>query len=397
MDPGGQTATAIVTTESAIGVSSAGATLQGSFSGATGTIRDRGFVYGIDPDNLDQDVGLNSTTDHRGSFSVTIGSLSPNTTYYYKAFVAEYNASTGNVDYRYGELRSFKTTSGSTSIDRKYLDNYEVPAITVTSMSSGDETWGDTQYYAYGTANSNRTVITHTFSSDGHEECNYTILYDTQKHCPIWTAHVMNTSIWGDMGYSRSDDWGYDPARSDGVQNTGLDNASQVGYSRGHFVASNYRKTTDEQNHQTFYYTNQAPQWQNGFNSGVWSTLEGKVKNAAPSGSNKMLYVVTGVLFEDVVGIPKTLPSGNMTGSIPSHFYMCLMMCTLNSSGTITGALGIAYVYTNKSHTGESYYADDYVTTIDEIERRAGFDFFPNVPISLQTQAEGTPTPLWTY
>ena len=340
---------------------------------------------------------MNGTSDKSGSFSATIGSLSANTTYYYKAYVAEYNASTGNVDYRYGELRSFKTSSGSSSIDRKYLDNYEVPAITVTSMSSGDETWGGTQYYVYGTSNSNRKVITHTFLSNGHEECNYTVLYDTQKHCPIWTAHVMNTITWGDNGYSRSDAWGYDPAIYSDYQNTGLSNASTVGYSRGHFVASNYRKTTDEQNHQTFYYTNQAPQWQNGFNSGVWSTLENKVKDAAPSGSNKMLYVVTGVLFEDVEGIPKTLPSGSMTVSIPSHFYMCLMMCTLNSSGTITGAQGIAYVYTNKSHTGESYYADDYVTTIDEIESRAGFDFFPNVPISLQTTAEKTKTPLWTY
>ena len=72
------------------------------------------------------------------------------------------------------------------------------------------------------------------------------------------------------------------------------------------------------------------------------------------------------------------------------------MKCTFNASGTMTAASGIAYVFSNEAHSG-NYYDAAYVSTIDAIEARAGFDFFPNVPSSLQTSAESTATPLWTY
>ena len=119
-------------------------------------------------------------------------------------------------------------------------------------------------------------------------------------------------------------------------------------------------------------------------NSGVWSTLEGKVKAAAPSGRDT-LYVVTGVLYEGTV---KTLSSGSLSVPIPSHFYKCLMKCSFDASGTMTAASGTAFIFTNESHTGEQYNDQRYISTIDAIEQRAGFDFFPNVPSSLQTNAE---------
>ena len=195
----------------------------------------------------------------------------------------------------------------------------------------------------------------------------------------------------------RNESWTKDPAISL-TQQTGLDNAGTVGYSKGHLVASEYRQTTVNQNKQTFYYSNQAPQWQDGFNGsatgggdGVWQQLENRVKNQAPSGTT-MMYVVTGVLYE---GTTTTLPSGSLNVPIPSHFYKCIMKCTLNGSGTVTAAQGIAFVYTNVSHAGEKYYDSAYVTTIDAIEARAGFDFFAKVPASLQNAAEANKNHTW--
>ena len=156
-------------------------------------------------------------------------------------------------------------------------------------------------------------------------------------------------------------------------------------------MASNYRKTSDDQNAQTFYYTNQAPQWQNSFNSGVWSTLEGKVKDAAPSGRDT-LYVVAGVLFE---GADKYLPSGSMSVAIPSHFYKCLMKCSFDSEGEMTAAHGIAYLYTNEAHKGIAYDDSSFITTIDAVEEMAGIDFFHNVPPEIQNAAERSSTALW--
>ena len=188
----------------------------------------------------------------------------------------------------------------------------------------------------------------------------------------------------------RSNSWVDDPAISTtGWQQTGLYDADNVGYSRGHFVASQYRKKTENANAQTFYYTNQAPQWQSGFNSGVWSSLEQAVVEASPSTSGDTLYVVVGVLYEGEV---ESLPSGNgLDVPLPSHFYTCVMKCSFNSSGAMTGASGKAFIYANENHPSVStkpYNHADYVTTIDAIESRSGFDFFKNVPSQFQTSAE---------
>jgi hypothetical protein len=53
----------------------------------------------------------------------------------------------------------------------------------------------------------------------------------------------------------------------------------------------------------------------------------------------------------------------------------------------MTSATGAAYLYENRQHTG-NYYNQGYLTTIDAIEERAGFDFFANVPSGLQEAAE---------
>ena len=111
------------------------------------------------------------------------------------------------------------------------------------------------------------------------------------------------------------------------------------------------------------------------------------MKGASPTGTDT-LYVVTGVLFEGTAKYSDGV-------QIPSHFYKCLMMCSFNSGGTMTAAKGIAYVYTNEAHSGAKYNDAAFVTTIDAIEQRAGFDFFPKVPSNLQTQAENTATTLW--
>ena len=283
--------------------------------------------------------------------------------------------------------RQTGTASGAT-----WLDCLEVPAVALgTGSGSGYNDSRDDIYWYWDAADPMQRIATHTFSISEERRRNYTVLFDGEKHCPLWTAHAMHAEAWADTGVDRSNSWDYDPAFPAEWQQTGLDNAQAVGYSRGHFVASNYRKTTDGQNAQTFYLTNQAPQWQNSFNSGVWSTLEGKVKSAAPTGSDT-LYVVTGVLFE---GEEMRLPSKGISVAVPSHFYKCLMMCSFDSSGSITGAIGSAYIFTNEAHPGANYADEAFATTIDAIEARAGFDFFPRVPAEMQNAAEAVSTALF--
>ena len=332
-------------------------------------------------------------------FTATITGLTESTTYYYRAYVGEWNENTDSYEYRYGSVQSFTTLAASTSSGIGYLNCYEVPDVSGIlngSKTSGTNASRGDNWFRYYTNSSKRQIATHTFAQASSVDAgepqtrNYTILYDQDNYAPVWVAYAMHSSKWKKNLSGRSGSWGTDPAISL-TQQTGLDNASTVGYSRGHMVSSQERQTTENQNEQTFYYTNQAPQWQNGFNSGIWNTMEAAIVSNAPSGRDT-LYVVTGVLYE---GTTSTLPSGNgsLNVPIPSHFYKCLMKCSFNASGEMTAASGCAYIFTNESHSGESY--SDGITTIDEIEARAGFDFFPNVPSALQTTAEGQSSGLW--
>lgn len=392
-------ATATVTTLDATSITSSSAQLNGSFSGASGVIYETGFYWGTSENNLSNQVTTDGTNASSGSFNCTIGTqtpLNPSTDYYFKAYVLEFNESTSQYEERLSDtVLSFTTSSVSPQpVWSQYLSDYGMPNVSglgTSLLQSGTYSDRDDNWYSVSTSNNKRQIAIHTYSQgapNNAETLSYVVLYDETKYAPVWTYHVMNTTKWPDNNVGRNDGWTDDPAISL-TQQGGLDNASSVGYSRGHLVASNYRQTSIKQNKQTFYHSNQAPQWQNSFNSGVWSSLEERVVTVAPSGTT-MLYVVTGVLYE---GSTTTKPSGSLNVPIPSHFYKCIMKCTFTGSD-ITGAQGIAFVYTNEAHNG-NYYDNSYVTSIDAIEVRAGFDFFANVPSGVQASAEANTSHSW--
>ena len=389
-----------VTTGAASDITSSSATLSASYSNVVigqHAPQDIYFKYGTSSGNLDKTAYYNDgLTNTSGSFSVSVSDLDPSTTYYYKVYMSVWDGTA--YQEISGDVVSFNTpTAPALTGWQAYLSDYGMPNVSGLGLSlrqSGTLSARDDKWYSVNTSNSNRQIAIHTYSQgapSNAETLNYVVLYDKTKYAPLWTYHVMNSTYWPDNNVGRNEDWSSDPAISL-TQQTGLDNANSVGYSRGHLVASNYRQTTIAQNKQTFYYSNQAPQWQSGFNSGIWSTLEERVASSAvvPSGTT-MMYVVTGVLYE---GTTTTKPSGSLNVPIPSHFYKCIMRCTFNGS-TITGAQGIAFVYTNESHTGSSYYDSAFVTTIDAIETRTGFDFFAAVPAGVQNTAEANSDHRW--
>ena len=373
--------TATVTTTAASSLAQTSATLNGSYAGATGTISEAGFFWSSSQATVNTaGNGTKVTASGTASpFSASITGLTASTTYYYRAYAKEYNENTASYDVKYGSVVSFTTTSGNQPSLPSYLTDYGMPDV--SGIYNGLRTSGtysdrDDKWYSYNTTNSKRQIAVHTYttgSPTSSETLNYVVLYDEANYAPVWTAHTMNTTYWPDNNAGRNDSWMDDPAISL-TQQGGLDNASTVGYSRGHLVASDYRQTNVKQNKQTFYYSNQAPQWQNSFNSGVWSTMEGRVKTMAPSGSTSMLYVITGVLYEGTVSnnqvTSSTVPhksSGSLSVAIPSHFYKCIMKCTLNGSGQVTAAQGIAFIFTNEAHSG-NYYDSAFVTSIDAVD-----------------------------
>lgn len=393
-----------VVTGDATNITSTAAKIVNKYSGAPSSgAYDRGVYYGTSADALSQQVALNSNKGTSGTFNVQLVSLEPKTTYYYQAYITVWSTDANKYVDVLGSVKSFTTEDGGGSggeggggsiAGLQYLGCYEMPAIDLKNTSacsgSGPETWGTTKWYNYLTSNDNQMVVTHTYSYDGKQYRNWTALVDKTKKAPLWNAFVMHKEAYPNNSVGRwdkkGDGWREDPGIPGAWQQCSAqkdENNDQ--YSRGHFCASEYRQTDlNTANAQTFYYTNQALQEQDGFNGALWARLEQDVSSHAPSGRDT-LYVVVGVLYKDsrtLGGVP-----------CPSHFYKCLMKCSFDASGAMTAAKGCAYLFTNVSHKGESYPSG--ITTIDAIEQRSGWDFFTNVPADLQATAEAQSASIW--
>ena len=293
----------------------------------------------------------------------------------------------------YGGTKSFTTGSVST-----WLSFYEMPATKASAVSTSntpyegrychdtfEETYGSTKACRYNTSNSNQKVVTHTYEYNGKVVRNYSFLYDKTYRSALWVAYATsNSGDFKDNNVGRNDDWAYDPALDQSWQpnlGSSYSSAGGLSYDRGHQVASNDRQTTVEQNKQTFYYSNMTPQYAS-LNQGQWASFENKVQGVATGTSGRdTLYVVTGPLFEGTLS--STTDSDGASCKLPTGYWKCLMKCSFDTSGTMTAASGCAYlVDTNSENVAPT------ATTIDAIEFRTGFDFFTNVPASLQNAAE---------
>lgn len=208
---------------------------------------------------------------------------------------------------------------------------------------------------------------------------NYTVCYDTVRRCGVWSAFPLHACYRGPAG--RSNRWRIDPDLPRAVQPdlAGGSYRPAAGYARGHLVASNDRSVCRAANEQTFYVTNVAPQWQNGFNGGVWSSLEADCwKNVCAD----TLYVVSGVCFAaDTAEV--TDRSGRRCG-VPTHFYRVLLRSKSGCTGRAVGELPAGelqcagFWFENRAYPQGR--PSQQMLPVAEVERRTGLRFFVNVP-----------------
>ena len=354
---------------------SAGATLQGSFTGATGNIHLAGIevarystaLTGNEENFYYDDECVGDVTD--GNISVFVSSLSPSTTYYYRAFVAEYNASTGEYEYRYGDVYSFTTTAESSSVAASGW--MELPAATTGS-----------DYFSG------------SFSANNQR--NYSYLYQKSRYTSLWVAYPLTASHIS--GTASSTNWNYNPNIAQDLQinvksNSYGKNYGNSTYSRGHQIPAADRKCNGTMRGQTFYLTNQTPQIQQNFNSPMWSNLEDAVRDL--TSDTDTVYVVTGAAFRKVGGSEtiKELHSSTVTPStiyIPNYYWKVLLKVTWTGSGSnrrVTAAKAVGVWMDHKTYSDQTAWQQN-TYTVKQIEQWTGFDFFANLPDDVEVTAE---------
>ena len=228
----------------------------------------------------------------------------------------------------------------------------------------------------------NSSYLTNTYY-DGSSR-NYTHLYDKSTYTSLWTAYALNSSHMGSL--DRPSSWDFSPFISETLQVDLTDRSYNDNYSRGHLIPNASRNGNSTMQKQTFYVTNSVPQIQNSFNGGIWQSLEAALQSI---GKKEEIYIVTGVAFKKV-GESKsitytTAKDDNKQVPVPNYFYKVVLKVE-KSGNTVTSASTIGFWFEHKAYSGDSY--TNYSTSVDQIEEWTGFDFFVNLPDTIENAAE---------
>lgn len=241
---------------------------------------------------------------------------------------------------------------------------------------------------------------------------NYSYCYDKSTYSSLWTAYALRSgeytsvSVNYDNQYSSratlprmsdSHSWSYNPnigtqyqvdlrSHSYGVNVGNTDNI----YARGHQIPAADRSGNSSMLDQTYYCTNSTPQIQNGFNSGVWSTIEEVVRFSAQKKSTTV-YVVTGPAYNSTKTYIHPQDDSGKSVPVPDYYWKVLLKIRKDASGNVTAASAIGFWI---NHTVQSSAWYTFLTSVDDIERKTGIDFFVNLPDSVESTAEANSS--WT-
>ena len=143
------------------------------------------------------------------------------------------------------------------------------------------------------------------------------------------------------------------------------------GWSRGHMCPAGDNKWDAVAMAESFSLVNVCPQ-NASLNSGLWNSIEIDCRRWANSYGN--IYIVCGPVLlnreHETIGVNKVV--------VPEAFFK-VVLCLQGKPKAI------GFVVKNNAGTKKK---DQYVNTVDEVERLTGYDFFPALPDSIEAEVE---------
>ena len=144
-------------------------------------------------------------------------------------------------------------------------------------------------------------------------------------------------------------------------------------YDRGHMCPAGDNKWDRDAMMESFLMTNVCPQYRN-LNSGVWNDIEIKCREWAETEGD--VYIVCGPVFFSNRSNREYI--GESRIPVPDAFFKVVM------SNRNRGK-GIGFLCENRSGSAD---LNDYVCSIDDIEKIVGMDFFPALPDDVEERIE---------
>lgn len=222
----------------------------------------------------------------------------------------------------------------------------------------------------------------------GYKARNYTVCFSAEHHCPVWVAAPRHACYEGTA--DRTDAYKADPDIPSGIQYYSKSTGS--GCNKGHMLGSAERTCSRAVNEQVFYFSNIAPQYQEGFNTGKggWNLLEDWIDTKVCADTT---YLVIGTYFdryEDRYGntaSPKKISFGNRNDvSCPTMFYIAVLRTKKGDTGksvrecSADELMCAAFVRCHNNALKNVNVSSKDMYSIAELEELTGFTYFPNVP-----------------
>lgn len=196
----------------------------------------------------------------------------------------------------------------------------------------------------------------------------YSLSYSEKHEQAEWVAYELNKDHITSTNFKRPY---FTKDQKVKTQSAHYRNYSNSGYDKGHLCPAGDRKFSKEAHDETFLTSNISPQ-NHEFNSGIWNRLEQKTRYWAQKYQN--LYIVTGGILT-----PNLETIGSEKVAVPKYFYKIIL------DFHEPEIKAIAFLIPHNKSEKALY---KFVTSIDEIEKITGIDFFPEIEDSLENKLE---------
>jgi endonuclease G, mitochondrial len=199
----------------------------------------------------------------------------------------------------------------------------------------------------------------------------YALAHDSVKKTPVWVAeHLTRERAMAQA--TRKDAFAPDPDLPRG-ERAELRDYKGSGFDRGHMAPYADFNWSAQAARQSFYLSNMVPQVGRGMNQGIWKDLESAVRLWAVRRGE--VYVYTGPIYG-----AKFRVIGKGRVAVPAQLYKIVYDPATYES--------ITFIMPNKALKVQDI--GSYVSTVQEVERLTGLQFFSELPPDRRVQVETT-------
>ena len=217
----------------------------------------------------------------------------------------------------------------------------------------------------------------------------YTLSYNNRKGMANWVSWHLSRAWKGSA--ARCNCFTQDGTLPTGYFKASTGDYTSTGFDRGHLCPSDDRDGSDTDNAATFKMSNISPQAPI-LNQQIWGNLEDYCRKLVTQGNE--LYIIAGGYGSggtgNLGGTTNTIATGTI--NVPSRFWKVILVLPVgaNDSTRVHYNSRVIAVDMPNTQSVNAHTWDYYRVPVDSIEARTGYNFFSNVPDSIENVIEAS-------